>query len=108
MRGGALTLALKNIELTGFYSQKMIDANASITDTSSAEIIEVTSFQQTGFHGTPSELEDKDAIEEKVIGGNLAYRTRKLSFGVTASSSLYSAVLNRNLQTYNQFEFSVE
>lgn len=106
MRGGALTLAIKNIELTGFYSKKMIDANVSITDTSSAEIIEVTSFQQTGFHTTLAELEDKDAIEEKIFGGNLAYRTRKLSFGVTATSSLYSAALNRNLQTYSQFEFS--
>jgi len=106
MRGGALSLALKNIELSGFYSKKMIDANVSITDTASAEIIEVTSFQQTGFHATPSELDDKDAIEEKVLGGNIAYRTRKLSVGATMTSSYYSAALNRNLQTYSQFEFS--
>jgi len=108
MRGGAFTLAFKNIELTGFYSQKKIDANISITDTSSAEIVEVTSFQQTGFHSTPSELEDKDAIGEVIYGGNLAYRTRKLSVGITATNSLYSAALNRSLQTYSQFEFSAD
>ena len=106
MRGGAVTLGIKNFEATGFYSKKKIDANISITDTIKDEVLEVTSFQQTGYHSTPAEIQDKDAIDEMIIGGHFAYKSRGMNLGFTASQSAYSALLNRSLQTYSQFEFS--
>ena len=106
MRGAAATIAIKKLEFTGFYSKKKIDANISVADTSSQEVIEVTSFQQTGFHATPGELEDKNAIDEAVWGGNIAYKSRKFSTGVSVARAVYSANLNRNLQEYSQFDFS--
>jgi len=106
MRGAAATIAIKKLEFTGFYSKKKIDANISVADTSSQEIIEVTSFQQTGLHATPGELEDKNAIDEVVWGGNIAYKSRKFSTSVSVARAVYSANLNRNLQEYSQFDFS--
>ncbi|HIO46369.1 TPA: helix-hairpin-helix domain-containing protein, partial [Candidatus Poribacteria bacterium] len=106
MRGAAATIAIKKLEFTGFYSKKKIDANISVADTSSQEVIEVTSFQQTGFHATPGELEDKNAIDEAVWGGNIAYKSRKFSTSVSVARAVYSANLNRNLQEYSQFDFS--
>ena len=106
MRGVGTTIGLDKFEITAFYSQKKIDANISLQDTITDKTLEVTSFQQTGFHSTPSELIDKDAIDEMIYGTNLAYKTRKLNIGVSAVSSTYSAQLNRSLQIYNQFEFS--
>jgi len=106
MRGAAATIVIKKLEFTGFYSKKKIDANISVADTSSQEVIEVTSFQQTGLHATPSELEDKDAIDEEIWGGNIAYKSRKFSTGVSVARAVYSANLNRNLQEYSQFDFS--
>ena len=106
LRGAATTIAIKNFEVTAFFSKKKIDANISVADTNSQEVIEVTSFQQSGTHATPGELEDKDAIDETLFGGNIAYKTRRLKIGATVSSSAYSANLNRNLAEYSQFDFS--
>jgi len=106
MRGAAATIAIKQLEFTGFYSKKKIDANISVADTNSAEVVEVTSFQQTGLHATPNELEDKDAIGEAVWGGNIAYKSRRFSTGISIARAVYSANLNRSLQEYSQFNFS--
>lgn len=108
LRGSAATLRFNKIEATAFYSRKKIDANISQVDTAGvdAEVIEVSSLQQTGLHSTPSELTDKDAVTEQIAGGNIAYRSRRLSLGLTAIHSGYSAELKRNLGLYNQFEFS--
>ncbi len=109
MRGAGATVKLGNIELTGFASHKKIDANITQTDTinsSDAEQISFTSFQQTGLHTTPGEIADKDAITETNFGGHLAYKKRTLNIGLTGVYSNYSGNLTRNLATYNQFEFN--
>jgi len=106
LRGAATTIAIKNFEVTTFFSKKKIDANISVSDTSSQEVIEVTSFQQSGSHATRSELEDKDAIGETIFGGNISYKTRRFRIGATVTNSEYSANLNRSLSEYSQFEFS--
>ncbi len=109
-RGSAVTLGAGKFELTLLYSDKKIDANiVSIADTSDTGLdqqVSVSSFQLSGFHRTNAELFDKDAIRERHIGGNLAYKSRKLSVGLTAMRSQWDANLERNLQLYNQFEFS--
>jgi len=108
MRGMAATLGFNKFEITAFFSAKKIDGNISVQDTISEEVQEISSFQTTGFHRTANELFDQDAIDEKIYGANLAYKKRKMSVGVTAVSSSYSANLQRDLKIYNQFEFSDE
>ena len=106
MRGVAATVGVGKFELTAFYSKNSIDGNISNSDTISREVLEITSLQQSGFHSTPAELEDKDAIQEMVFGGNATFKTSKGRFGLTATSTKFSAELNRNLSIYNQFEFT--
>lgn len=105
MRGGGATVGLGKFELTAFYSNKNIDANISDADTIDNEVL-ITSFQNTGIHGTPGELMDKDAIQETYYGGNFAYKSRRLSVGVTAAHGEYGGNLQRNLSFYNQFDFN--
>ena len=105
MRGVAFTGGSKTLQATGFFSKKKIDANATLTD-SLNEIQEISSLQTTGLHTTPSEITDKHSISQTVIGGNVSYRKRKYSFGVTGTNTSLSAGLNQNLSTYGQFEFS--
>ena len=105
MRGGAATVTVKDFDITAFYSNKNADANISESDTLLDEIIEISSLQQSGFHSTPSELEDKDAVNEQLFGGNVTYRSGWARVGLTAVKSSYSVPLNRSLSTYNQFEF---
>jgi hypothetical protein len=106
MRGLATTLALGNFEVTAFASRKKIDANVSRFDSLDNQISEVSSFQLSGFHRTPAEIADKDAITESFAGGNVTYKSRPLSIGFTAVAAGYSVPLRRDFGLYNQFEFS--
>ncbi len=105
-RGAATTLGYKNFELTTFFSKKNIDANISVFDTANNEVAVISSLQETGLHSTASELADKDALGQMVYGGSFAYKTRKIKIGVNAISTNFSAPLNRDLDLYNQFEFT--
>ncbi len=107
-RGGAATFGHKNLELTVLYSDKYVDANVSARDTLDNEQLQftVSSFNLSGLHRTPRELERKRSLRETNIGGNLTYRTRRLSLGVTALHTEYGADIARNLRLYNQFEFN--
>lgn len=107
MRGGAFTLGHKKWELTGFYSQKRIDANVTTPDSlASADELIISSFQQTGLHRTPAELLDRKAIDETLYGGHLRYKTRRFSVGFSGIASAYGAALERDLDVYNQFDFN--
>ena len=108
LRGGGLTLGFGKIELTSFYSYNKTDGNISLADSSSQdnEVLAVTSIQQTGFHRTNNELEDKDALTQQQMGGHLAYKTRRLNIGITGVHSQIDADFTPTLQTYSQFRNS--
>ncbi len=111
LRGAAATLGItKYFEFTAFGSNKKIDANATtVIDTIGGAFEEqtiISSFQNTGSHATISELRNKNSILETIIGGNVAFKTRKLSFGVTGSHVNYEGSLSRNLIPYSQFQFN--
>ena len=105
MRGAAFTGGSKVLQAAGFFSSKKADANSIPTDSLNTEEA-ISSLQTTGLHTTPSEIADKHAVTQTVIGGNLSYRKRKYSFGITGTNTSLSAELKRNLSAYNQFEFS--
>lgn len=105
MRGAGLALKFDKIEVTTFYSRNKVDANIDYSDSTLVqdEVLSVTSIQQTGFHRTINELEDKDAITKQTMGGHIAYVTRKLNIGFTGVFNEINAQFNPNLQVYNQF-----
>jgi len=106
LRGAGVAIGLKGFELTTFYSNKKIDANITDQDSLSREVLYISSLQGTGFHRTPSELEDKDAINEKIYGTHLAYNPGRIKLGVSAVKTEFGAELNKDASNYNQFEFN--
>lgn len=108
MRGAGVTLNFNEIEVTSFYSRNRIDANIDLSDTTllDDDVSVITSFQQTGFHRTKSEIEDKDAIIKQTMGGHLAYITRKLNIGFTGVYDEIDVNFNPSLSTYSQFRNS--
>ncbi|MDB4533742.1 helix-hairpin-helix domain-containing protein [Vicingaceae bacterium] len=108
LRGGGIALQFDNIEVTAFYSYNKEDANISLADSSTidGEVLAVTSVQQTGFHRTFNEIEDKDAITQQKLGGHLAYKTRKLNVGLTGIHSQLNSDFTPTLATYSQFRNS--
>ena len=116
MRGAAATFQVgKHFEATGFISRKRIDANlttnGAIVDslgTNQGAEVGFSNLQEDGFHRTYNELENKDAIGERIVGGHLRYARTNFSIGATAAHVEYSNPLTRNLQPYSQFEFNAQ
>ena len=106
MRGSAVTLGGGPFRGTLFYSNRWIDANVSVFDTIDNELAEfVSSLQETGYHRTIGELQDRHAIRQQVIGGHLSYAMNHFEVGYTAHHTWLSAPLQLKPSHYNQFYF---
>ena len=104
MRGAAVTLGKGAFSGTLFYSNRRIDANISLADTlDEAEL--VSSLQETGYHRTISELQDRNAIRQQVMGGHLAFGIPHLELGYTLHHTWLSAELQLKPSNYNQYYF---
>ena len=101
-RGLGITLQKKNWEASFFVSYKKIDANR-VTDTSGIIDEYVSSFQNSGYHRTNAETDDKGVQRQLAFGGNLSYRYRKLHLGINAISYKFSLPLIRPTDPYNQY-----
>ena len=104
LRGGAVTLGLKNVSLTAFYSNKNIDANIDQIDSVSNQVATVTSLQESGLHRTVNELINKNAINQQVFGGRLSYQSRFFEVGVTGHQTKLEANLTPRMYPYNKFQ----
>ena len=105
MRGAALTLGGGPFSGTIFYSNRLVDANISATDTLDSEAEFVSSLQETGYHRTIGELQDRHAIRQQVIGGHLSYAIAHFEVGYTAHHTWLSVPLELRPSHYNQFYF---
>ena len=106
MRGAAVTGAFGRWEATTFYSHKRRDATLLTTDNQLQEEVIISSFQQTGLHRTPRELQSKKAIGERYIGGHVAYKANNFQLGATSYYMDLIGNLDRAFSYYNQFEFA--
>lgn len=104
LRGGAATFHWLKLDWTAFYSQKNIDGNTLVAvDTTNEEAVQVTSFDESGFHRTPSEMSRRKSVGETILGGHLSYKNRTLNVGLTAVNSSYSVLISEGQSLYNQF-----
>ena len=104
LRGAATTLSYKRFELTMFYSNKKVDANISINDSTDDEPY-VTALQQTGLHRTYGELIDRHAIKQQLFGGNISFRGSNYQIGYTIHKTILSSALIPDPRLYNTFYF---
>ena len=104
MRGAAVTLGGGPFHGTVFYSNRLVDANITETDTlNEAEF--VSSMQETGYHRTIGELLDRDAIRQQVMGGHLGFAISHFEIGYTLHHTWLSAALQLKPSNYNQYFF---
>ncbi|GAB3831978.1 helix-hairpin-helix domain-containing protein [Hymenobacter jeollabukensis] len=114
-RGAAATVALTPaLKFTGFASRKRIDATlrtSSVVD-SLRQADDFSDFASgliiTGFHRTPSELANRQALQETVTGGDLSFApgTGRLNVGLTAVNTLFDKPIQKRNEPYNFYEFS--
>ena len=104
MHGAAVTLGNNELKGTIFYSNRMIDANISVAD-SLDEVELVSSLQETGYHRTIGELQDRHAIRQQVIGGHLGYAKAHFDVGYTLHHTWLNVPLQLKPSNYNQYYF---
>lgn len=105
-RGVGVTKSIGKFKATAFYSQ--LDQDGIIRNDTTFSAFEefVNSIQNDGFHRTERELEKKNQLVEKSIGGAIEYRpNRRLQIGIAGLNSNYSVPLQRTPNNFNQFEF---
>lgn len=105
-RGVASTLQLKTLYFTTFISRQQRDAILRLDTIENEEFI--TSLQASGFHRTESEINSKSAIEETVLGGNIAHlsQNKMLQISAAAIYTAFNTPLVVTSRYYNQFDFS--
>ena len=104
MRGAATTVALGKFDLTAFYSNRKVDANLILSDSVQSTEEMVSSLQQTGYHRTPGELEDKRSIHEVAEGGHITYNGQRLRGGVTVFHVDYDIPFETQDALYKKFQ----
>ncbi len=105
MRGGGATVSLGDFEITGFYSNKNIDANLTNLDTLTQEEL-ITTILNTGYHRTSSEIADRKAINEVVYGSNVTYKGENYKLGASYISYQYSKNIEQSDKPYKFYDFS--
>ncbi len=93
-KGTAAMAEFGNFAITGFYSNKKIDANLSDDG-------HITSFKVDGLHRTPLEIGKKRNTREQVAGGNINFRKDRLQIGISGIYYQYNRMYNPTLRDYN-------
>lgn len=107
MRGAGTTVGLGDkTDLSIFFSSKKIDASVTTRDSTTNEITEVSSLQNTGLHATPLQTGNKNVLGETIAGANISWKGNTFRIGMTGVYYQYSAPLFPADRIYNQFEFS--
>ncbi len=106
MRGVGTTLQFGDFRVSAFGSYHKIDGNISLKDSLNPNnIIEISSFQITGFHRTPNEIADRKSIGQTIFGGNISYAGKWFKTGLTYVNYSFSAELNKTIKPYQLYEF---
>lgn len=107
-RGAGVTIGKKDVELTTFFSEKRIDANANETADSvltDDEFI-VSSLPAGGLHRTESEIANKNLVREQVLGAHAQYSHRMFSVGLTGLHTQINAQLLPNTDLYSMYRLA--
>jgi hypothetical protein len=106
LRGGAANFQNEKIDFTLFASRKRLDANISFDDTLNGFDNSFTSFQISGFHRTPSEIEKKNTLLETIAGGEFALKGNSYRIGISSVYTSYDQPLIIDTTGYKKFKFS--
>ena len=104
MRGVAASFQHNSLQSILFASFRKVDANIK-TDTSINEA-HITSLPQTGYHRTETELQQRNAANQTVVGANIQCRLRKLKVGLQGVVLKYNFPIEQNDALYRLFEIS--
>lgn len=105
LRGAAVTLKHKKMELTTLVSSRNVDASIATQD-STGDILELGAIQESGLHTTLSQVDSKNRIRQSVAAAHLQYKSGSFRLGATGSFTQLERPLVKNDELYNFHDFS--
>jgi hypothetical protein len=103
-RGAGITFRFGKVEATGFVSLRKLSANFN-TDTINNEDF-ISSFLNSGYHRTQSEIDDKNNLQQFSYGGNITYHQRNWHIGINGIGYNFSLPVQKRNEPYNLFAIS--
>jgi hypothetical protein len=100
-RGAGITIQMGRFEATAFASIRKLSANF-VGDTVNGEDF-ISSFLNSGYHRTQSEIDDKNNLRQLSFGGNITYREPRWHVGVSAVSYNFSFPVQKSSAPYNNY-----
>jgi hypothetical protein len=100
-RGGGITVRFGHIEGTAFASVRKLSANFVADTVNSQDFI--SSFLNSGYHRTQSEIDDKNNLRQISFGGNLSYYGKNWKMGVNGIGYDFSLPVVKRNEPYNLF-----
>lgn len=103
-RGAAITFRRGKMESTVFFSFRKLSANY-VADTVNHEDY-ISSFLNSGYHRTESEISDRNRLSQIAAGGNIAYKGRNFHVGVNGVYYKFSLPVQKRDEPYNLYAIS--
>src|SRR4030095_14079353 len=103
-RGAGITLRFGKIEVTGFVSVRMLSANVTADTINNEDFI--SSFSNSGYHRTKTEMDDKNSLQQFSFGGGIIYRQRNGHIGINGVAYNFSLPVQKRNEPYNLFAIS--
>lgn len=100
-RGVGITIKKERIEATSFVSIRKLSASFA-ADTANNEDF-VSSFLNSGYHRTASEIENRNKVTQTSFGGNLVYRGNRWNIGMNAVYYQFSKPVQKRDEPYNLY-----
>jgi hypothetical protein len=103
-RGVGVTIQKQKFEATAFVSYRKLSANFVADTVSNEEFI--SSFLNSGYHRTESEIADRNKLGQFVFGGNVKYKNENWHIGVNAINFNFSSPVQKRQEPYNLYAIS--
>lgn len=104
LRGASATINLyKNFDITPFVSFRKLDASQDLD--AGGNLVQAT-VNQSGYHRTPTEIENKGSLKQQIYGLALQYNRNQLGIGAVAYQSEYGNSFITQTAVYDRFSFT--
>jgi hypothetical protein len=103
-RGAGITVQKGNFEVTAFASYRKLSANFVADTVNNEEFI--SSFLNSGYHRTESEIADRNKLRQLAFGGNIKYKAANWHAGINAINFNFSSPVQKRPEPYNIYAIS--
>jgi hypothetical protein len=103
-RGAGATVQFGKIEATAFVSYRKLNANF-VADTVNNEDF-ISSFLNSGYNRTESEIADKNRLDQFAFGGNIKYKSYNWHIGINGIHHRFSLPVQKRNEPYNLYAIS--